>query len=368
MFKHYSYVFAATVLNLFISSMSNAMEAEVTFDDSIFLTRPQHCIDYRKIIKADGPHDKRGEGVKVAIIESRWFDPEGDTKSALTQTTKDRLIHNNPPRNQADGHINCVASIIAGTNGIAPQSELEIIHYTTTTIVFENIEIESPADYKNPNSAIRKALDAKDDYASLVAAIRQAIDAKVDFINLSIGFGSVGSNFPQALHQPLLEARDAGIGIVLAAGNQDNLGRFGVVLGNNQFKGFADFLGKMQGHMRIAVSTSYEKNEKTGKIEEIKSGFSNRVDWQVAQYTYAAPGDRIRSYGINSVPQIMSGTSFSTPMVVGAAALLKSNFQHLTNVQILDILAQTTRKKDPINIFGQGVLDISAAFERAATY
>lgn len=455
-FKKYSYVLATAMLtNLFIGSASEAMEMDIVFDDSIFLT--QHCINYRKIIGADVPYDKCGEGVKIAVIENRYFDPEGDTKSALTQKTKDRLSQNNPERNQADGHINCVASIIAGTNGIVPQSQLEIIHYE-----------------RDPNNN-----------ESLVTAIRQAIDAKVDFINMSIGFGSIGCDFPQELHQPLLEARNAGIGIMLAAGNEYHLRSGGVTLGSSMYKGFGAFLEEMQGHMKIVVSTSYKESEgadknvkynlrllspnpssellslikpgelglfceenslyckihnkekmqivkeeitsfwhplggeesfisKEGldsevfsrvlyalqvptnstnfqagfaqenneallqyacsknytakKVIEEKSYFSNCVNDKIAKYTIAAPGETIRTYGINSAPEIMSGTSFATPMVVAAAALLKSNFPLLKNMETLDILAKSARKKNPTYNFGQGIIDIPAAFKLAATY
>lgn len=336
---------------------------DTVFDESIFYAHKQlnrRVTDHRKIIGADIPQDKQGDGVKIAIIESNWFDCEGDTKSSITQTTKDRLSQKNPETEIANGHINFVASIIAGKNGIAPQAQLEVIRY-------EGFSKE------------------------IGTAIRQAIEAKVDFINMSVGFGAIGSDFPQELRQPLLEARDAGICILLAAGNENHLVSTGVTLGLGMYKGLDKILEEMNGYMRIVVSTSYEKkkaeeeldfcpysykkNKGVAKdgygqqtIEEKASYFSNSLNAIIAKYGIAAPGDLILAHELGSKPKIDSGTSFATPIVVAAAALVKSNFPHLKNVDVLNILEKSARKKDNPRRFGQGVIDIPAAFKLAMTY
>src|SRR5207244_14181 len=109
-------------------------------------------------IKLDTTLEKRGVGVKIAVIESGGFDCEGDTQSVITQATKDR--YSQQDLRGSKGHLNFVASIIAGTNGIASQSELEVI------------------PYEGNSGAPGKAI---------AIAIEQAIEAKVDFINMSIG-------------------------------------------------------------------------------------------------------------------------------------------------------------------------------------
>ncbi len=98
--------------------------------------------------------------------------------------------------------------------------------------------------------------------------------------------------------------------------------------------------------------------DSTGAI----ASFSNRCG-VAAAYCLAAPGSNLIStlgtfYGVGS------GTSFSTPIVSGAIALLKQEYPYLSAAQCAQILLATATKTGIYAnqaIYGQGLLNIAAA-------
>ena len=62
----------------------------------------------------------------------------------------------------------------------------------------------------------------------------------------------------------------------------------------------------------------------------------------------------------------LDGTSFSCPLVAGAAALLLQAVPTLTNTQIMDFLRNTaSNSTSPNNSFGWGIIDVLAAYNQA---
>ncbi|HEX8420741.1 MAG TPA: S8 family serine peptidase, partial [Sphingomonas sp.] len=79
-----------------------------------------------------------------------------------------------------------------------------------------------------------------------------------------------------------------------------------------------------------------------------------------------AVGERVRAPDETNTPYLWSGTSFATPQITAAVALLAQAFPNLTGAQIVDLLYRTARDAgapgvDPV--YGQGVLDLTAAFQ-----
>ena len=89
-----------------------------------------------------------------------------------------------------------------------------------------------------------------------------------------------------------------------------------------------------------------------------------------AAFCMAAPGDKIiANYGTNTWG-LGSGTSFSAPMVSGAAALMMQKWPTLTGNQIQQILFTTANKTGvyaDTTKYGQGMLDLSKAFSPVGT-
>ena len=329
MFKKSLYLSTAILFtSLFMSSASYGMLPE-----DIFYTPEGHskeAINHHKIIGADVAHARNvfGEGVKVAVIDMEWFDCESDTKSALTETTKQRMAQFQAPLTKNESHSNLVASLIAGKQGIAPKVQLE---------VFSQPEETFYADYD------KDKCNKFDDW--IVKAIRQSIEEKADFINMSIIFGDVGMRFPQPIAEALYAARDAGIGIILCAGNERTQAGGNSYVGSGTYPNFGKIVENMNGHLRLAVATRYH-NDYVGIVNESFASFSNVLSYDIQAYGLAAPGEQILSCAVGSKEIIWNGTSCSAPIITASAALVLSNSPHLKGkgAEVLKILDESARK------------------------
>ena len=93
-----------------------------------------------------------------------------------------------------------------------------------------------------------------------------------------------------------------------------------------------------------------------------KSSFSNYGHW----VEISAPGQRVYSCVNDGKYNYNTGTSMASPVVAGAAALLKSVFPQLTAKQLKERLKTTSQNIDNLNVglehqIGSGRLDINAA-------
>jgi len=67
---------------------------------------------------------------------------------------------------------------------------------------------------------------------------------------------------------------------------------------------------------------------------------------------------------------LLSGTSFATPQIAGAAALLAQAFPNLTGKDIVDILLRSAFDAGPPGtdaVYGRGILDVAKAFQPVGT-
>lgn len=87
------------------------------------------------------------------------------------------------------------------------------------------------------------------------------------------------------------------------------------------------------GHVIIAGSVDRD---------DTISDFSNRAG--VSQDVYlTALGDRVRSFDESGENFLYSGTSYSTPQITAAVALLASAFPNLSGTDIIALLFQSAR-------------------------
>lgn len=194
--------------------------------------------------------------------------------------------------------------------------------------------------------------------SDLPQGIMYAVDNGADIINLSL----VGYTYPETLVESLRYAKEKGVLVVAAAGNNS------VDLG--------------MGELAYPVCADGEKDEQL-----VLGVTAVREDRRLARFSniggdcidLAAPGVDVSStmrfsptngfregYGGN-----WNGTSFAAPMVSGAAALVKSVNPSLSGVQIREILLNTTSKTPTTDevmykkLFGAGFLDVAAAVKKA---
>jgi subtilisin family serine protease len=147
--------------------------------------------------------------------------------------------------------------------------------------------------------------------ADAVEAIMYAIRMGADVINLSWG----GPAPAESLRQALLAARDAGVVVAVAAGND---------------------------HKNIAVEADYPASY--GLPNEVVVAASTETDARAVFSNYggptalAAPGDHILSTTVGNTYSYMSGTSMATPFVSGALALLRTQYPQASVAELRDRL------------------------------
>ncbi len=166
-----------------------------------------------------------------------------------------------------------------------------------------------------------------DEYDKDVAnAIIYAANNGADIINCS--FGKAYSPQKQFVDEALRYAESKGVLIVHAAGN-DSEDNDSIV----HYPANIDPLGNTLINNYLTIGASSSKADKT-----LAATFSNYGDKSVDLF---APGHRIYSTKPFNKYGTMDGTSFSAPMVAGAAALVKSAYPSLTASQLKEILMKS---------------------------
>jgi hypothetical protein len=178
--------------------------------------------------------------------------------------------------------------------------------------------------------------------------IAQAIDIArqngARAINISLGGGGFGPTLRNAVER----AAQAGIIIVISAGNDSNADPDDLAL--------IALTPEAAGHVIIAGSVN---------ADDQISDFSNRAG-SGQDFYLAALGNRVRSFDETGTNFLYSGTSYSAPQVAAAVALLAQAFPNLSGADIVQLLFQSARDGGASGddaIYGQGILDLFEAFQ-----
>ena len=225
-------------------------------------------IDYRKVMGVEklAKEAHGGLGVSVAILDS------GDPKPMCLPSC--HVCLNDGNQSDEFGHATAVASLLFGGNGIIGVCEGVRPYYV-------------------------KVLDDNGcgTVKSVVEGINWAIDNNVDLINLSLGFMRT-EKCPKSLEKACEKAREAGKVIFCAAGNDGGPVNWPAALKST-----------------LCVGSVAENG--------LKTSFSS-----VGEVDFVAPGQNLRVLNKSGNVISVNGTSFSTALVTGVAALLVAKMKY----------------------------------------
>ncbi len=243
-----------------------------------------------------------------------------------------------------DGHGTMVAGVIGavGNNGIG------------VTGINWNVQIMPLIALDRDGGSVEQA----------AKAIRYAADNGADVINMSFGGAGWTNDYQAAYDEAIEYAFKKGVLLVAAAGNGDVVSGTGVNLDINPNSpvcnnGDEDWV--------LGVGSVDSSN--------VISSFS---DFGSSCIDVMAPGENVLSlspagYSSYAIPyDLMDGTSFSAPIVSGIAALIKSRYPSMTNVEIAKRIKDTATNIDDINGWyagrlGAGIVNAFAAVSQDYT-
>jgi len=174
---------------------------------------------------------------------------------------------------------------------------------------------------------------------SIINAIRYAVDNGANIINLSLG-GQI-FNYTDNFNATIKYAFDKNVLVVIAAGNGDVEGGIGRNLNTTKV---SPVCNDGDENMVLGVGAVSESNKITSW-----SNFGNCVD-------IYAPGENIISTAVpaystlNGFYDTADGTSFSTPIVSGIAALIKAKYPEIKNTAIRDRIINNSDYQNGLKI------------------
>lgn len=173
---------------------------------------------------------------------------------------------------------------------------------------------------------------------SLSGEIKQAITDEIDVINISLYQKITATDKGSAVSQAIDDAVEAGIPVVVCAGNK-----------NEDASGY--YPAAFDSVITVAASTSSDGIRST-------SNYGECVD-------ITAPGQSIYSAVPGNTYESNSGTSMATPYVSAAAAFIKSVNQNYTPDEIKTIVKETAFAPENWNeAYGIGILNLENIVSR----
>jgi subtilisin family serine protease len=281
-------------------------------------------------------------GVKIAVIDT-GADLQHPDLAAKSPETWD-VVRKRPDVRDLDGHGTFVSTLAAGSvsnnegiAGFGGDARLLVIKAS------------------GPNSMFTELDEA--------VAIVYAVDHGAKVVNLSIG--GVGTSIVEK--RAVQYAADRNVLLVAAGGNEYEQGNPieypAALLQPPGSKGRGG-VGLVVGATTMAGKRAYFSNTGThiSLAAPGESVFSGVATTSTARHwpRYTLPGSAAGLYGWSS------GTSFSTPQVTGAAALVWAANPALTAQQVATVLKTTASGRGRWNpSLGYGVLDVAAAVAAA---
>jgi hypothetical protein len=270
-----------------------------------------------------------GDGTTIAIVDTGVSEVGSEFAGRISSAS--RGFSGNTDFKDPDGHGTAIAGVAAAArNG----SDIQGIAWGATIMA---LRADSSASCGTTDGC-------KFSDSALAAAVDYARTSGAKVVNLSLG----GSAANGLLAGAIQRATAAGIIVVVAAGNDGSAGP----------DAFAQIASSQGANGLVIIAGSHDAS---GTI----SSFSDRAG-SFGQYYLTALGERVRSFNQKGEDFLYSGTSFSTPAIAAAVALLEQAFPTLTPAQIVDVLYRSATDAGATgtdDVYGRGLLNLTKAFQ-----
>ena len=274
-----------------------------------------------------------GSGVKIAILDSGLSSVGTEFAGRIDAASRD--FGGSGAYTDADGHGTAVTAVAAAARD---GSNIAGVAFNATILALRTDTAGSCAGTGGCDFSTN----------TLATAMDYARNNGARVINMSLGGAAVTPTLSAAIDR----ATAAGIIIVIAAGND----------ATDQPDALAQVASNAVARGLVVIAGAHDS---TGAL----STFSDKAG-SYGRYYLAALGTRVRSFDNNGTSYFYSGTSFSTPTIVGAVALLEQAFPNLSPAQIVALLYSSATDAGATGndtTFGNGLLNITRAFRPAGT-
>jgi subtilisin family serine protease len=209
-------------------------------------------------------------------------------------------------------------------------------------------------------------------------AFKYVVENNISIVNMSYGWYFPYQSFEVA---DLNKSINQGMALIMGAGNDgfatlpDADGKIDdgntAMFPSSQPYLEPDLIDPSKPGAFVVVGAIDENKE----MADFGGGYASNRAGVNKNYYLVALGKGLKSVGANKGETattgyvISQGTSYATPFVVGAFALMKEKYPEFTARQIADIYFETAQdlgEPGTDDIFGRGLIDIKAAFELAA--
>ena len=296
------------------------------YKDSWFLERT-NAYDAWKIQKTE-------KKVTVAVVDS-FFDLEHpDLKDNIVDAIDLSGLGFDPSTSDSSSHGSHVSGIISAraNNGVGTAG----VSYNAGILAVRILDQNGAAPIYDILRGLKTVIDNKDKYNVKVVNMSFGVDAPNIHSFSTHMFGPVDRGIVEAVNI----LYDSGILSVCAAGNgADEYGPYMMFP--------SDWCANALGVIALGGPNHEEKNPSSPEEGVSRVGFSNYNMPAQRTKDISAPGVGILSCSKNGEYKSYSGTSMSTPVVSGVAALIFAKDPSLTPAQVTDIIHSTATDLGP---------------------